>query len=254
MWQAVRSLAVVTVLCAAALPTVRAAEDKPQIPGGIEGKVKSVDVEKDAITIVTDKGTQRTFSVSKDTTMVGPRGGKVRRRLRDPRFQDGMPVTIVAEGKAATEIHLGYDREPGESGAASTKAPASAETPAPTPATRMPSAARVTKEAAEPPAERVTAKKVDVTAAKPKAEADEDNEFPGKVKRFDPDRRMLVIKMVNGKDRAFILSKDVEVLVKGTKSKRGLEDPALKTGVAVEVVTDEGGRKVQEVRIVPAKR
>ena len=48
---------------------------KSDIQGGIEGKVKTVDVDKGTLTITTDAGRERTFTVNEDTTMVGPRGG-----------------------------------------------------------------------------------------------------------------------------------------------------------------------------------
>jgi hypothetical protein len=49
--------------------------EMPRIPGGIEGHLKRVDVEKGTLTITTMSGTERTFSVSEDTTILGPRGG-----------------------------------------------------------------------------------------------------------------------------------------------------------------------------------
>ena len=74
----------------------------------IEGKVKKVDHEKSTLTITTDDGKERTFEITDDTTMVGPRGGLVRRGLKDPRFHEGMGLTIVAKGTTATEVHLGF--------------------------------------------------------------------------------------------------------------------------------------------------
>ena len=56
-------------------------------------------------------------------------------------------------------------------------------------------------------------------------EDDDDEEFPGKVKRVDPTKRSPVITLLNGKDRSYLLSKDVKILVKGTASKQGLQDP-----------------------------
>jgi hypothetical protein len=82
-------------------------------------------------------------------------------------------------------------------------------------------------------------------------EDDEDEEFPGKVKSVDPTKRLLVVTLLNGKDRSYLLSKEVKILVKGTASKRGLQDPVLKPGIPVVVVTEPGGRKVKEVKVAP---
>jgi hypothetical protein len=68
------------------------------IKGGIEGRIKKVDVANNALTIITPAGKESTFTITEDTTLLGPRGGKVRRHLKDPRFQEGFPVTIVAQG------------------------------------------------------------------------------------------------------------------------------------------------------------
>jgi hypothetical protein len=81
---------------------------------------------------------------------------------------------------------------------------------------------------------------------------DDDNEIPGTLKSFDGRRRVLVVTLLNGKDRSFILPRDVKVVVQGSASKRGLGDPALKAGASIEVVTDEGGHKVTELKITPA--
>src|SRR5215471_16123464 len=87
--------------------------DKPAIKGAIEGKVKKVDVDKETLTITVD-GRERTFTITDETTIVGPRGGLVHRRLKDPRFHEGLEITVVAEGKTAKELHLGYDRKDSE--------------------------------------------------------------------------------------------------------------------------------------------
>jgi hypothetical protein len=42
-------------------------------------------------------------------------------------------------------------------------------------------------------------------------------------------------------------------MVSGKASKEGLADPALKVGAKITVITDEGGRKVKEVKVTPAK-
>jgi hypothetical protein len=239
-----RTLGVLTLsalMCAGA--TLSRADDskgeKSQIPGGIEGKVKMVDVENGKLTITT-QGKDRTFTITDDTVMVGPRGGKVRRHLKDPRFHEGFSVTVVAQGDKATEVHLGLARQ--EDGVP----PRTARTQR-----RLPAAPDATPET------RV-AKKVSPTTSEPKSglkgkeaqklEEDDDAEIPGKIKSFDARRRVLVITLLNGKNRSFFLAKDVPVHVKGVISKRGLADPALKIGAPVTVVTDEGGRKVKEIQ------
>ncbi len=70
--------------------------------------------------------------------------------------------------------------------------------------------------------------------------------------RAVPTRRILVVTLLNGNERSFILPKNVKVLVNGTASKRGLQDPALQNGASIDVVTDQGGRKVTEIKITPA--
>jgi hypothetical protein len=85
-------------------------------------------------------------------------------------------------------------------------------------------------------------------------EEDEDNEFPGKIKSVDPTRHMLVITLVNGKDRSFLVSSEAKVLVNSRASRHGLGDPALQPGAALTVFTEEGGRKVKEVKLTPAAR
>jgi hypothetical protein len=232
-------------------------EPKTQIKGGIEGKVQSVDVAAQTVTITTAEGRQRTFTITHDTTMVGPRGGKVRRRLKDPRFQEGIPVTVVADGNTASEIHLGFHRQQGEDkGEQAQTSKRDTERPV-TDRTVQPSAktSRATRPGTTGRGQTYGAE--DTKAAKSKATAkpaddDEDNEVPGKVKRFDATRHMLVITMLNGKDRSFLLPKDVKVLVSGAESRQGLQDPALRSGASIEVVTDEGGHKVKELKIVPA--
>lgn len=200
---------------------------KPEIKGGIEGKIKSVDVDSKTLTITTTQGREKTYQVTDDTVMVGPRGGKVRRHLKDPRFHEGFAVTIVADGNTATEVHLGYAKD-------------SSEPASPTPKSKV--------KTAQPVA--TTAKQ---EAAKKQAEEDDEEEILGHVKSFDASRRILVVTLLNGNSRSFILAKSVPVLVKGKASKEGIEDPALKTGAAVIVITDEGGKKVKELKISEAK-
>jgi hypothetical protein len=245
-----RTLGVLTLgglLCAGA-SLGRADDSNSQIPGGIEGKVKMVDVENGKLTITT-QGRDRTFTITDETMMVGPRGGKVRRHLKDPRFHEGFPVTVVAQGDKAAEVHLGSARQsdarPSDEGK-----PAA---PARTGRTqrRLPAAPDATPES------RVS-KKVSPTTSEPKPglkgkeaqklEEDDEAEIPGKIKSFDARRRLLVVTLLNGKNRSFMLAKDVPVHVKGATSRRGLADPALKVGAPITVITDEGGRKVKELQ------
>jgi hypothetical protein len=213
--------------------------EKAEIPGGIEGKVKSVDQEKQKLSIVTSSGRERTFSITEDTTMLGPRGGKVRRRLNDPRFHEGMELTVVANSGTATEIHLGISRsEPADSPIE--KSSAKSNTPR--------------EESEKAPAVKAKARaRAKAKAAMKDEDADDgdDDEIPGKVKSFDSERRILVVTLLNGKSRSFLLARDVKVLVKGAASKQGLRDPAIKEGILVTVVVAEGGRRVRELHITP---
>jgi hypothetical protein len=200
---------------------------KPEIKGGIEGKIKSVDVESKTLTITTTQGRDQTFQVTDDTVMVGPRGGKVRRHLKDPRFHEGFPVTIVADRKTATEVHLGYAKDASDEPAVSKPKSKSAQPAATNPIKRE--------------------------AATKQAEEDDEAEVLGHVKSFDSSKRILVITLLNGNTRSFILAKSTPVVIQGKESKEGIEDPALKTGAAIIVITDEGGRKVKELKISEAK-
>ncbi len=65
---------------------------------------------------------------------------------------------------------------------------------------------------------------------------------------------MLVVSLVNGKDRSFLLSNDVKVLVNSRVSRKGLSDPALQAGAPLTVITEVGGRKVKEVKVSTATR
>jgi hypothetical protein len=256
--------AAVALLIGAAVGFVSAADDKTEIQGGISGKIRSVDVAGKTLTMVTDQGRQRTFTVTGETSMLGPRGGKVRRHLKDPRFREGFPVTVVAQGTNASEVHLGFakdadDAKTEHASKAGTQQPttrdASTDQPKPTrrvtkPATQPESSNQATEDQPTPKsvARSRTAK------YPPTEEDDDDNEVPGHIKSFDPSRRILVVKLLNGKDRSFMLSRDVKILVRGAASKQGLEDPALKTGAKITVTTDENGRRVKELEIVPASR
>jgi hypothetical protein len=218
--------------------------DKPEIKGGIEGTLKKVDLDKETL-IVTVNGKDRTFTISDDTVIVGPRGGLVRRRLKDPRFHPGLDVIVVPEGNKVKELHLGYDRKDAEETAGQPKSSTKG-------ATKQP-AERGNVVPAETPkkTEKTPTKAATKSGAAKQEEDDEDKEFPGKVKSVDPTKRLLVVTLLNGKDRPFLLSKEVKILVKGTASKRGLQDPMLKPGIPVMVVTDAGGRRVKEVKVAP---
>jgi hypothetical protein len=240
------------VICATGLLAAGAQEPKKaersEIPGGIEGHVKGVDREKQTLTIVVPSGAERTFTITDETTMLGPRGGRVRYRLRDRRFHEGMEVIVVANGAMAREVHLGYDRGAQGQPTGSPK-PAAKGAPAARPGDEKAPTGKATK--------RAQREAVEAAAAKAKAgareeEEDEDNEIPGTVKSYDPARRLLVVALLNGKSRSFLLSREVKVLVRGTPSTHGLSDPALKAGASVAVHVEPGGRRVREVHITPA--
>jgi hypothetical protein len=227
--------------------STRAGEPRSEIKGGIEGKVSKVDVEKGTLTISREDGRDRTFTITNDTTIVGPRGGVVHRRLHDPRFHKGLPITVVADGETATELHLGFDRKvragavAGASPTSGTSTTDTPDTPAPAPRRRTSGFRGVLGTRQQQP-----------TATSKSDEADEDNDFPGKVKSADPARHMLVITLLNGKDRSFMLSHDVKITHNGRAIRQGLADAMIKPGVPVTVVTEEGGRKVKEVKVTPA--
>jgi hypothetical protein len=207
----------VTVL-SVALPA--SALQKQESKDGIEGKVKKVDVDKNTLTMTTAQGKDRTFTITDDTVIVGPLGGKVRNHLKDPRFHEGFPVNVVASGATATEIHLGFAKDaPSEK----TDATKTAKSGAPS------------------------------SKSLKQLEEDDESEIPGKVKSFETTKHILVISLINGKDRSFILAKDVPVHVNGVMSKQGLQDPAIHAGATITIVTDEGGRKVKDVKISAAK-
>jgi hypothetical protein len=237
------------------------ADDKQEIQGGISGKIKSVDVAGKTLTMVTDQGRQRTFTITDETTLLGPRGGKVRRHLKDPRFRQGFPVTVVAQGTNASEVHLGYAKDADD---VKTASKAGTQQPTRDDSTDQPKPTRrVTRPATQPDSSNQTSDDQPATKSvaksrtakyPPAEEEDDDNEVPGKIKSFDPSRRILVVTLLNGKDRSFMLSRDVKILVRGKASTHGLEEPALKTGARITVTTDENGRRVKELEIVPASR
>src|SRR5262245_31104042 len=179
--------------------------DKPDIKGGIEGKVKRVDVDKETLTI-TVHGKERTFTITDATTIVRRRGGVVRRRLKDPRFHAGLEIIVVAEGKTAKELHLGYDRKDADEAAGEPKSPTKA-------APKQERGNVAPAETAKKTEAKTPAKTATKGEAAKKDDVEEDEEFPGKVKSVDPAKRMLVITLLNGKDRSFLLSKEVKILV-----------------------------------------
>jgi len=143
----------------------------------------------------------------------------------------------VAEGSAATEIHFGFTP-----GGSQEKAEA------------VRGAARVTRAPTTPEATRTPTSPgvVRSTSAKPATKSDDDEdeeEVPGKIKSFDPARRILVLSLLNGTTRSFLLPRNVPVEVGSTASKKGIEDPALKAGATVTIFTEEGGHKVKEVKV-----
>src|SRR5262249_3910046 len=93
---------------------------------------------------------------------------------------------------------------------------------------------------------------VETKAAVHEEEADEDDEIPGRGKSYDATGRLLVVSLLNGKSRSFLLSHDVKVIVRGAASKQGLSDPALKADVPVTVLVEAGGRRVRELHVGPA--
>jgi hypothetical protein len=238
----------------------------PEIKDGIPGTVVKVDAAQGTVTIAEREGRERTYSINEQTVIVGPRGGIVKSRLRDHRFHSGLPITVVAEGSTATELHLGYDRKPREARTSTSRSvPVSppAESPAPTDSGTSPAPTPAPSNPAPAPTTSTTRtsrfrgvlerRNAEKDAAKPEEE-DEDLEFPGKVKSVDPTKRMLVVTLVNGKDRSFLVASDVKVLVNSRASRHGLSDPALQPGTPLTVVTATGGRKVLEVKVTASRR
>jgi hypothetical protein len=65
---------------------------------------------------------------------------------------------------------------------------------------------------------------------------------------------LLVVSLLKGKSRSFLLFHDVKVLVRGTPSNQGLTDLASRADVPATVLVDAGGRRVRELHIGPAPR
>src|SRR5262245_17510350 len=215
MWRILGASVLGTIICAAAILPAVADDQKTEIKGGIDGKVKAVDVEGKKLTIITPQGRERTFIVTDETIMVGPRGGKVRKHLHDPRFHEGFHVIIVANGNTAEEVHLGFARD----SAAAPHEPSKTATTG----TRGQSQGQPADRAQ--PGKGSSTLPTDATAAARHAdrhkeatkleEEDDEEEILGHVKNFDESKRILVITLLNGKNRSFLLAHNVPVLVKG---------------------------------------
>jgi hypothetical protein len=238
------------MICAVGLFSAQAQEakksEKAEIPGGIEGTIKGVDKEKGTVSVLTPNGKTQTFTVTEDTTIVGARGGRVRSRLNDRRFREGLDITVVPTGTKAKELHLGiYRSEPGES----TEKPKTAAKKK----TRRQIREEAGAELAKAGAKKVTPKAVTEAATKPAADEDEDedDEIIGKVKSYNANsgRHVLVVTLLNGKSRSFFLSSAVKVLVHGKPAKDGLSDPSLKEGTAITVLTEGGSSRVKELHL-----
>ena len=242
--------AIGSVLCVAALGTIglmsaAGADKASDIKDGVPGKIVKVDVEQATVTVAGEDGRERTYNITEETVIVGPRGGAVHKRLKDPRFHSGLAIIVVPNGKAAAQLHLGYDRKARKT--ATVAGTAAGETPpadtTPTPKTRTSRFRGL-----------IDSAKTQVPKSDKEDAEEDDNEYPGKVKSVDPAKRMLVITLLNGKDRSFLLPSDVKVTVNGRTSRRGLSDASLKTGNSLTVVTETGGRKVKEVKVSLATR
>jgi outer membrane lipoprotein-sorting protein len=218
-----------SALCAIAIAALGAQAAQAAGPG-IEGKVAKVDAAKGSLTITTAAG-EKTFTVTDGTQIIGPRGGIVHKRLNDRRFHEGLPITVVANGENATQLLLGVDRKK----AAKSEASSSTSSPTSKSGTSTQSSGF-----------RGESTKSD--------EEDDDNDYPGKVKSVDADKNLLVVTLMNGKDRSFMVSSEAKLTIGRRVSQKGLSDPALKAGASVMVVTEEGGHKVKEVKVQSGAR
>jgi hypothetical protein len=251
MGRLLKAMLLSAAFCAAGIVSAFAADDaeKWQIAGGIEGKVKNVDVVKKTLTIVTKQGRERTLNITEETVLVGPRGGKVRRHLKDPRFHEGFPVIVVMEGEKTSQVHLGFARQAAESKGTDTAA-TTKDSDSDTKTGSCVRRFRVNKITPDvPPTDTPSTSDAKTKSAKTAEDEDED-EIPGQIKSFNATSRILVVTLLNGKDRSFFLAKNVPIHVRNTTSRLGLQDPSLKAGASVNVITEEGGRKVKEVRII----
>ncbi|HXY32991.1 MAG TPA: hypothetical protein VEI07_02125 [Planctomycetaceae bacterium] len=213
-----------TVLCAIAIASFASLATRvsaADVKGGIEGKVVKADAAKGTITIIS-QGNEKTYNVAAATVIVGPRGGIVRRRLHDPRFHEGLPITVVANGDTATQLVLGVDHK----------------------------AAKSTEgTAAKGATNRASGFRGEGAAKSEEAADDEDNEYPGKIKSVDADKNLLVVTLLTGKDRSFMVGSEAKLTIRGRVSQKGLSDAALRPGASVTVATEEGSKKVKEVRL-----
>jgi hypothetical protein len=250
MWRTLIAIVPGAAICLCGILAAAADDQKPEIKGGIVGKVKEVDLAGNKLTITTSQGRERTFTITEDTTMVGPNGGKVRKHLHDPRFREGFPVTIVADRDSAEEVHLGFAKD--AIGAIGEHAKTASQSTNVQRQGGIVDPTNATKSTTSPPAGKDVAKHQEATKLE---EEDDESEIPGHVKSFDETRHILVVTLFNGKTRSFILSQNVPVHVKGAAgvaSRQGLKDPELKAGAFITVVTDDAGHKVKELKIVPA--
>jgi hypothetical protein len=80
----------------------------------ITAKVQAVDADKGTVTVTTDSGKVLVLKVDKDTSLVGPRGGKSADRLKDDRLGKGAEIKFAlgADGKTAKTIQLGFRKKP----------------------------------------------------------------------------------------------------------------------------------------------
>jgi hypothetical protein len=158
----------------------------------------------------------------------------------------------VAEGNTAEEVHLGYAKDVAGGDHARTAKPGTRTEGQGDTEDRT----KTAKKPSTPPTDvatttRTAVKQKDATKLE---EEDDEEEIPGHIKSFDAEKRLLVVTLLNNKSRSFILARHVPVHVKGAAvaSRQGLKDPQLKVGAFITVVTDEGGRKVKELKITPA--
>jgi hypothetical protein len=77
-------------------------------------KVQAVDADKGTVTVTTAEGKVLVLKVDKDTSIVGPRGGKSDDRLKDDRLAKGSEIKVAlgADGKTAKKIQLGFRKKP----------------------------------------------------------------------------------------------------------------------------------------------
>ncbi len=93
----------------------KAAKDSKTDAKGIPVTVKSVDAAKGTMTVTTKSGKTMVLKVDKGTRVVGPRGGKSDKGLKDDRLAAGAMVSVVlgADDKTVKEIKLGFRKRGG---------------------------------------------------------------------------------------------------------------------------------------------